>query len=202
MQLLLPGIFYALQLAFTDMIAVLDPERAALSRSGGLTAGMRGRLFRMMAGWWILGMVLTLGADFVYDAAVPPPEFAALDTNQDNFVDHTEAHANETVRRAFAAIDADRSDRITPAELEAWANDPSNDVFSVEGAGRRITEMLFDPTSTPLVPYLVSEVLWGLLTWWLTLALLVLYEEREGQVRAKAALRKLEREGAAAEAQG
>ena len=37
MQVVIPGIFYALSLAFADMIVVLDPERPALKRSAQLT---------------------------------------------------------------------------------------------------------------------------------------------------------------------
>ncbi len=48
-QVVLPGIFYALQLAYAEIIAVLQPERPALRRSGQLTWGMRGRLFRLLA---------------------------------------------------------------------------------------------------------------------------------------------------------
>jgi hypothetical protein len=47
MQVLIPGIFYLLQLAFTDVIAVLKPDAAALSQSAKLTWGMRQRLFKM-----------------------------------------------------------------------------------------------------------------------------------------------------------
>lgn len=47
MQVLIPGIFYMLQLAFADTIAVLKPEAASLKQSGQLTWGMRGRLFKL-----------------------------------------------------------------------------------------------------------------------------------------------------------
>ncbi len=47
MQVLIPGIFYLLQLAFTDVIAVLEPDSAALQKSAKLTWGMRQRLFKM-----------------------------------------------------------------------------------------------------------------------------------------------------------
>ncbi|MBT3221295.1 MAG: hypothetical protein HN348_19610, partial [Proteobacteria bacterium] len=62
MQVLIPGIFYALQLAFVDMIAVLEPERPALQRSGALTYGIRGRLFRMLTLWVIVSAALQIGA--------------------------------------------------------------------------------------------------------------------------------------------
>lgn len=46
-QVAIPGIFWMLQLAFADTIAVLKPEGAALKESGQLTWGMRGRLFKL-----------------------------------------------------------------------------------------------------------------------------------------------------------
>ncbi len=66
MQVVIPGIFYWLQLAFTDMIAVLHPEEPALSGSGRLTWGMRGRLFKLflvsalvgMAGAFAIGVLM------------------------------------------------------------------------------------------------------------------------------------------------
>lgn len=47
-QVVLPGIFYMLQLAYAEIIAVLQPERPALQRSGQVSWGMRGRLFRLI----------------------------------------------------------------------------------------------------------------------------------------------------------
>ncbi len=66
MQVVIPGIFYWLQLAFTDMIAVLHPDEPALAGSGRLTWGMRGRLFKLflvsaivgMAGAYAIGVVM------------------------------------------------------------------------------------------------------------------------------------------------
>lgn len=60
MQLLLPGIFYALQLAFADMVVVLDPEKPAMRRSGQLTSGMRGRLFRLLFLWFLITASFTI----------------------------------------------------------------------------------------------------------------------------------------------
>lgn len=48
-QVVLPGIFYALQLAYAEIIAVLQPQQSALQRSGKLTWGTRGKLFRLLA---------------------------------------------------------------------------------------------------------------------------------------------------------
>lgn len=76
MQLLLPGIFYALQLAFTDMVAVLDPERPALKRSGQITFGMRGRLFRLLLLWWGVTAVITNGLALVLEGAASSSEAA------------------------------------------------------------------------------------------------------------------------------
>ena len=55
MQVLIPGIFYALQYAFVDMVAVLDPERKeVLDRSGKLTWPLRRVIFRALLIWWLL----------------------------------------------------------------------------------------------------------------------------------------------------
>ncbi len=59
-QVVIPGIFYMLQLAFADTIAVLKPDGAALKESSQLTWGMRGRLFKL----FLVVIVLTLGAQF------------------------------------------------------------------------------------------------------------------------------------------
>jgi hypothetical protein len=56
MQVLVPGILYWLQLAYTDMLAVLDPEKPALGGSGKLTFGMRGRLFKVFLVTSIVGL--------------------------------------------------------------------------------------------------------------------------------------------------
>lgn len=58
-QVVLPGVYYALQLAFVDMVAVLEPDKPALRRSGQLTWGMRSRLFQMFLLW----VLVTLGLD-------------------------------------------------------------------------------------------------------------------------------------------
>ncbi len=144
-QVVLPGIFYALQYAFVDMVAVLDPERSALRRSGQLTWGMRGRLFRMFLIYWFVTGIASLGIAMAIDGGS----------------------------------------------------------FS-----QRFTEMLMNPTGFTLPVLVAQETLWALGTWVLTLALLALYQEREGQVRAKRALRALDRaeaeaavsEGAASDA--
>lgn len=135
-QLLLPGIFYALQLAFVDMIAVLDPERPAMRRSGQLTFGMRGRLFRMMLLWWICGMALTMAVSLPLEGA-----------------------------------------------------------YTLDAAITKAQELLIDLSAASQLTVVLQELIWGVLTWILTLALLVLYLEREAQVRAKSALKKLKASG-------
>jgi len=67
MQVLVPGIFYALQLAFTDMVAVLYPDRAALRGSGELTWGIRGRLFKVFAIWLFLSFALSIGVGMLVE---------------------------------------------------------------------------------------------------------------------------------------
>ncbi len=130
MQLLLPGIFYALQLAFADMVVVLDPERAALKRSSQLTSGMRGRLFRLLFAWFLVATVFT-----------------------------------------FGVVSVDMGAR------------------SVDDAVKAISKVMFDPSVTRGVALYVSEI--GAALWWwvLQLAMLVLYVERENQVKAKTLLR-------------
>lgn len=72
-QLLVPGVFYALQLAFTDLIAVLEPNQRALSRSSQLTRGMRMRLFKVFLVWALVSAGLTFAVAYV----LQPAEFAA-----------------------------------------------------------------------------------------------------------------------------
>jgi hypothetical protein len=130
MQLLLPGIFYALQLAFADMVVVLDPDRAALQRSGQLTSGMRGRLFRLLFTWFLIST---------------------------GFM--------------FAVVCVDTGAR------------------SVDDAVKAISKVMFDPSVTQGVALYTAELGAAVLWWVLQLALLVLYVERENQVKAKTLLR-------------
>jgi hypothetical protein len=140
MQFLLPGIFYALQLAFTDMIAVLDPDRPVLRRAGQLSTGMRGRLFRLLFVWWFVGMLVVMGVAMPLEGAT-----------------------------------------------------------TGEAVLEKLQELMLDPSAPSLLTFMVQEVLWAIFTWVLTLALLVLYLEREGQVRAKVALKKLKAQEQAAD---
>ncbi len=126
MQVLVPGIFYALQLAFTDMVAVLDPDRPALGRSGLLTYGMRGRLFRLFVVWIVVSVVVASGLAIAMSGGDTAPLFGSM----------------------------------------------------------------VDPQALPLPSFLVMDGVWALTTWVLELALVVLYVEREGQVRAKRELRR------------
>lgn len=66
-QILIPGIFYMLQLAFADTIAVLKPEGAALKESGQLTWGMRGRLFKLFLLVIVFANVVQFGGLWVID---------------------------------------------------------------------------------------------------------------------------------------
>lgn len=136
-QLLLPGIFYALQLAFTECVVVLDPEKPALRRSGQLTQNMRGRLFRLLLLWWLIAMFAALGAGALIEGKTAPDELVEL-----------------------------------------------------------VTKYFIDPSSLSETTALVQELIWGVLGWILTLALLVLYREQEARYKARSDLRKLKAEGA------
>jgi hypothetical protein len=70
-QVVIPGIFYMLQLAFTDTIAVLKPEASALKESGQLTWGMRGRLFKLFLTALVLTLVAQFGAIVAIDGFAP-----------------------------------------------------------------------------------------------------------------------------------
>ncbi len=130
MQLLLPGVFYALQLAFADMVVVLDPEKAALRRSSQLTSGMRGRIFRVLFAWFLLATAFTFGV-------------VCVDTG----------------------------------------------ARSVDDAVKAISKVMFDPSVTRGAALYVSEIGAALLWWVLQLSMLVLYVERENQVKAKTLLK-------------
>ena len=130
LQVIIPGIFYALSLAFADMVVVLDPEKPALRRSSQLTYGMRGRIFRLLLVYVLVSMALTLAA--------------------------------------FVAIDG------TP-----------------QGLAGRVVDMMMNPAAPSAATMFARGVIAGLGSWAVTLALLVLFREREGQVRAKRELRDL-----------
>jgi len=133
LQLLVPGIFYALQLAFVDAIAVLQPEGAAWKRSGDLTYGMRSRLFRVFAMWFVVTLLVVGG-------------------------------------------------------LQVGV-----------GGTEAITLAMVDPRALGLPIYFVSELITAITSWVLTVALLVLYKEREAQVTAARALRRHKKALAASE---
>ncbi len=59
LQVLVPGIWYALQYAFVDLVAVLEPDQAALKRSARLTAPIRSLIFRVLA-LWVLAYELVM----------------------------------------------------------------------------------------------------------------------------------------------
>ena len=112
MQVLIPGIFYALQLAFTDMVAVLHPDRPALAGSGQLSWGIRRRLFKVFAIWLLMSFTLSVGGGLLVESA-------------------------EVMQEAF-----------------------------------------LDLRAMSLVGVLVQDVIWILTTWWLEMALLVIFWER------------------------
>lgn len=71
---------------------------------------------------------------------------------------------------------------------------PLEGVYTSGAAFDKVWELLLDPSSASRLTFVVQEVIWAILGWILELALLVLYLEREDQVRAKAALKKLEQQ--------
>ena len=66
-QVLIPGVYYAIQFAFVDMVAVLDPERPALKRSAELTWGHRARIFRLLLIWFVITVALVYGIGFALE---------------------------------------------------------------------------------------------------------------------------------------
>ena len=67
MQVIVPGVYYALQFAFVEMVALLRPDSAAMRRSKLLTRGIRIKLFRMFAVWFCLYMSIFLAVAGVLD---------------------------------------------------------------------------------------------------------------------------------------
>lgn len=67
MQVVVPGIFYALQYAFVDCLAVLEPEHRALNRSRRLTQKIRGYLFRVLFVWFFCWFGTNLAVATVMD---------------------------------------------------------------------------------------------------------------------------------------
>jgi hypothetical protein len=123
-QLIVVGIFYALQLAFADAVVVLDRDRPAMRRAGNLSYGMRSRIFRVIAVWFLLYGLVSGAASVAIDGLA-------------------------TYQAAF-----------------------------------------FDPAATSSTSWIVADVAFGVTLWLETLSLLVMYRDREAQVKAKAALRR------------
>lgn len=136
LQLIVPGIFYALSLAYADQIVALDPERPALRRSSQLTYGMRGRLFRLLA----VVFLVTFPLAFL----------------------------------SWLAVDGV----------------PESGVFG------RLTELVMAPAAASGPALFVQRLVGGAGAWVTAGAMLVLYREREAQVRAKRALQKLKAKSA------
>jgi hypothetical protein len=67
MQVVLPGIFYALQYAFVDAIAVLEPKRRSLQWSGKVSWGMRTVIFQVLFVGFVVGQLVYLGIIYTFD---------------------------------------------------------------------------------------------------------------------------------------
>lgn len=113
MQVVIPGIWYAISFAFSDIVAALRPERAMLAGSTDLTRGIRGKIFKMLLFWAVVTTLL---------ASVPTLVLLGGDT-------------------AVAAM--------------------------------------FDPTLVPRHVIVLQDVGWWLTSWWTTLAMLVVFLERD-----------------------
>jgi hypothetical protein len=131
MQLIVPGIFSALSLAFADMVGVLHPDKRAMRRSGDLTLGMRSRIFRIFTVLYLVQMAM----------------YSAL----------------------IAGIDGQAA----------------------------LAASLVDFTAISPAGYIAGDLLWSIFAWLSTLAMLVMYIEREAHVAANGALRRHERAVAA-----
>jgi hypothetical protein len=131
MQVLIPGIYYAIQFAFVDHIVVLDPERPALRRSAELSWGHRSRLFQLMLVWFVVTVGVYMGIVLVLE--------------------------------------------------------PMEDVQA----------MVFDPRVLDLSTVLLQDLFFALTSWLLTLALLVMYQERIDRETAAKARRAAQKDAAA-----
>ncbi len=67
MQVVIPGIFYALQMAFVGIGAVLEPDRPALARSARLTYGIRSRVLKALLLPFVLSMAAGFGAIYAIE---------------------------------------------------------------------------------------------------------------------------------------
>lgn len=140
MQFLLPGIFYAIALAFADAMVVLDPtRRKVLQRAEQLSNGMRGRLFRMWFVWTLVSFALS-----------------------------------ETVVLLVEGV------------------------TTQEEAIQKLGVIFLDPSALSQSAYIAQETVWAFTGWVMQLALLVLYLEREEQVKARAEQRRREKAAKAA----
>lgn len=62
MQVIVPGIYYAVSYAFTDILAVLHPDRPAFQGSVTLIRGIRGTIFKILAVSFIPAMLVQMAA--------------------------------------------------------------------------------------------------------------------------------------------
>lgn len=66
-QVVIPGIFYALQMAFVGIAAVLEPDQPALSRSARLTYGIRTRVLKALLLPFVLSLAAGSGAVYLIE---------------------------------------------------------------------------------------------------------------------------------------
>lgn len=71
-QLVIPGIWYGISWAFADLHAGLRPGHPAFARSVRLAAGVRGKLFKLLAAWFLASNLVSIAAGIV----VQGPELA------------------------------------------------------------------------------------------------------------------------------
>lgn len=60
LQVIVPGVWYALSFAFTDMLAVFEPDRPALRASNRLARGIRTTVAKIFAAWLLVGGAIHL----------------------------------------------------------------------------------------------------------------------------------------------
>jgi hypothetical protein len=118
-QVVVPGVWYAISFAFSDLVVVVHPERPMLGGSTELTRGIRSKIFTMLA----IGFVLQLIVMAAVSIGFLGPELA------------------------FGA--------------------------------------LFDPSLVPLPAVLLGDFLGWCVTWLTTMALLVVFFERDALLAAK-----------------
>ena len=120
-QVVIPGIWYAVSFAFSDVIAAVDPARPVFKGSSQLARGVRGKLFKILTLGFVGSLVSML---VVYLPFLGAEEIAAA---------------------------------------------------------------MFDPTVVPTHVVFLEQLVWWLWGWWTTVAMLVLFRERDALLQAKLA---------------